>query len=221
MFKNELSKLTDWSTCTIRVAPSLFTRAFISTKLDVFWTNIVEKYVSENQHIYFLFKLQWSSGQSDYLGGIQKLNKEDKDYILNKILYKMVDRGDYYEPEAIISLEFKYSIRNGKALKESTNFNASYPQYSRYKLHITMDPLNNGKLMKNIVNIFVMKVNQKNIAIITQKDDVNEVEFFTSGELKYEYIDRKIDNSIFVRTLENKQFTFRNGKLVPYKVTDK
>lgn len=132
-----------------------------------------------------------------------------------------MDRGDYYEPEAIISLEFKYSIRNGKALKEPTNFNASYPQYSRYKLHITMDPLNNGKLMKNIVNIFVMKVNQKNIAIITQKDDVNEVEFFTSGELKYEYIDRKIDNSIFVRTLENKQFTFRNGKLVPYKVTDK
>jgi hypothetical protein len=43
MFKNELSKLTDWSTCTIRVAPSLFTRAFISTKLDVFWTNMLVK----------------------------------------------------------------------------------------------------------------------------------------------------------------------------------
>lgn len=69
MFKNEFSKLTDWG--TIIVAPSLFTRAFISTKLDVFWTNIVEKYVSENQHIFFLFKLQWSSGQSDYLGGIK------------------------------------------------------------------------------------------------------------------------------------------------------
>lgn len=109
----------------------------------------------------FLFKLQWSSGQSDYLGGIQKLNKEDKDYILNKILYKMVDRGDYYEPEAIISLEFKYSIRNGRALREPTNFNTSYPRYPRHKLPITMDPLNYGKLMKNIGNIFVMKVNQK------------------------------------------------------------
>jgi hypothetical protein len=53
MFKNEFSKLTDWGTCTIKVALSLFTRAFISTKLDVFWTNIVEKYVSENQYIYF------------------------------------------------------------------------------------------------------------------------------------------------------------------------
>ena len=81
-----------------------------------------------------------------------------------------------------------------------------------------MDPLNYGKLMKNIGNIFVMKVNQKNIAIITQKDDVNEVEFFISGELKYKDTDRKVNNSIIVRTLENKQFTFRDGKLVPYKV---
>jgi hypothetical protein len=134
----------------------------------------------------------------------------------------MVDRGDYYEPEAIISLEFKYSIRNGRALREQTNFNTSYPQYPRHKLPITMDPLNYGKLMKNIGNIFVMKVNQKNnIAIITPKNDVNEVEFFSSGELKYEYTDRKLDNSTFIRTLENKQFTFINGKLVPYKVVRK
>jgi hypothetical protein len=35
---------------------------------------------------------------------IKKLNKEDKEYILNKIIYGMVDKGDYYEPEAIISL---------------------------------------------------------------------------------------------------------------------
>jgi hypothetical protein len=133
----------------------------------------------------------------------------------------MVDRGDYYEPEAIISLEFKYSIREGKALREQTNFNTSYPRYPRLKLPITMDPLNYGKLMKKIGNIFVMQVNQKNIAIITQKDDVNEVEFFTSGELKYKYTDRKVNNSIIVRTLDNKQFTFRDGKLVPYKGEDK
>lgn len=133
----------------------------------------------------------------------------------------MVDRGDYYEPEAIISVVFQYSIREGRALREQTNFNTSYPRYPRQKLPITMDPLNYGKLMKNIGNIFVMKVNQKNIAIITQKDEVNEVEFFTSGELKYKYTDRKVNNSIIVRTLENKEYTFKDGKLVPYKVEDK
>jgi hypothetical protein len=129
----------------------------------------------------------------------------------------MVDRGDYYEPEAIISLEFKYSIREGKALREQTKFNTSYPKYPRLKLPITMDPLNYGKLMKNIGNIFIMQVTQKNIAIITQKDDVNEVEFFISGELKYKYTDKKENNSIIIRTIENKQFTFRDGKLVPDK----
>lgn len=65
------------------------------------------------------------------------------------------------------------------------------------------------------------KLIKKNIAIITQKDDVNEVELFISGELKYKYTDRKVNNSIIVRTLDNKQFTFREGKLVPYKVEDK
>jgi hypothetical protein len=221
MIKNEFSKSINWGTFTINVAPSFFTRTFFSTNLDIFWTNIVEKHVSENQHIFFLFKLKWSSGESDSLGRLQKLNKEDKDYILEKIIYGMVNRGDYYEPEVIISLEFQSSIREGRALKEQTNINTSYPQYPRHKLPITMDPLKYGKLMKNIGNIFVMKVNQKNIAIITQKDDVNEVEFFISGELKYKYTDRKVNNSIIVRTLDNKQFTFREGKLVPYKVEDK
>jgi hypothetical protein len=44
-----------------------------------------------------------------------------------------------------------------------------------------MDPLNYGRLMKKIGNIFVMQVNQKNTAIIKQTDDINEVEFFLSG----------------------------------------
>ena len=215
MFKNEYSKSINWGTFTIRVAPSLFSRAFISTNLDLFWTNIVEKYVNENQDIWLLFKLQWSSGQSDSLGRIQRLNKEDKDYILNKIVTEMVDRGDYYEPETILSLVFQYSIRKGRALGTETKFNLSYPQYPKHKLPITMDPLQYGKLMKKIGNIFIMKVNQKNTAIIIQKDDVNQVEYFISGDLKYEYTDRKLDNSTIIRTLDNKQFSFKDGKLVP------
>ena len=215
MFKHAFSKSINWGTFTIKVAPSLFTRKFFQTNIDIFWTNIVVKYVSENQHIYFLFNIQWSSGESEYLGRIQKLNKEDKDYILDKIIYEMVDRGDYYEPEAIISLVFKYSIREGRALREQINFNTNYSRYPRHKLPITIDPLKYGNLMTKIGNIYIMQVNQKNIAIITQKDDVNEVEYFTSGELKYKYTDRKVNNSIIVRTIENKQFTFKDGKLLP------
>jgi hypothetical protein len=127
----------------------------------------------------------------------------------------MVDRGDYYEPETILSLVFQYSIRKGRALGTETKFNLSYPQYPKHKLPITMDPLQYGKLMKKIGNIFIMKVNQKNTAIIIQKDDVNQVEYFISGDLKYEYTDRKLDNSTIIRTLDNKQFSFKDGKLVP------
>ena len=73
----------------------------------------------------------------------------------------MVDRGDYYEPEAIISLQFQYSIRNGRALDEQINHNINKPQYPKHRLPITMDPLNYGKLMKKLEIFSLCKLIKK------------------------------------------------------------
>ena len=73
----------------------------------------------------------------------------------------MVDRGDYYEPEAIISLQFQYSIRNGRVLNEQINHNINKPQYPKHRLPITMDPLNYGKLMKKLEIFSLCKLIKK------------------------------------------------------------
>jgi hypothetical protein len=53
-----------------------------------------------------------------------------------------------------------------------------------------MDPLQFGRLIKNVGNIYFIQINDKNSAIITQFDDHNEVEFFRSGILYYKFIDK-------------------------------
>ena len=40
------------------------------------------------------------------IGNLQKLNKEDKNYILNFIIDEMQNKGEYYLEQSIISMVF-------------------------------------------------------------------------------------------------------------------
>lgn len=83
MLKNKILKLSNWDNYTIHLKPSLFTKDLLKINLNKFWTEIVETKLSENQHILFLFRLQWSDNQFVTIGNLQKLNKDDKDYIFD------------------------------------------------------------------------------------------------------------------------------------------
>lgn len=89
-----------------------------------------------------------------------------------------------------------------------------YQNYRHYKLPISINPLEYGKLIFNIDNIFIINITPKTIALISQFDDFNEVKFFKEGDLVFNYKDHQIDETSFIRTLENKKFTFYKNKLV-------
>jgi hypothetical protein len=57
----------------------------------------MENKLNENQHIWLLFRLEWSNGQFVTIGKLQKLNKEDKDYLFEYIMKNMEDKSDYYK----------------------------------------------------------------------------------------------------------------------------
>jgi hypothetical protein len=97
----------------------------------------------------------------------------------------MVNKGDYYLEQSIISLVFSYGIREGRALEKEINTQVLYHNYQHHKLPITMDPLEYGRLIKTIGNIYFIQVNDKNTVIITVFEDYNEVEFYRSGVLCY------------------------------------
>jgi hypothetical protein len=85
--------------------------------------------------------------------------------------------------------------------------------YKHYKLPITINPLDYGKLIFKTENIYIIQINKTNIAIITQFDEFNEVKLFKEGDLMFEYKDHKIDDNSFIRSLDNKKYTFTNNKL--------
>ena len=78
-----------------------------------------------------------------------------------------------------------------------------------YGSSILLSSINIDKL-----NLFVVQINETNLVDIIQKDNKNLVKFFRKGDLVYEYTDIKIDDSTFVRNLENKKFTFKNSELI-------
>ena len=89
-----------------------------------------------------------------------------------------------------------------------------YQNYNHFKLPITMNPLDYGKLIYKTENIFIIQINKSNITVITQFADFNKIILFREGNLMFEYIDHKIDEKSFIRSLENRKFTFKNNDLV-------
>jgi hypothetical protein len=85
-----------------------------------------------------------------------------------------------------------------------------FQNYKHYKLPITINPLDYGKLIIKIeeLKLFIIQVNKTNIALITEYDDFNHIKLFREGDLIFEYRDHKSLENVFVRSLNNKKIHF-------------
>lgn len=63
-------------------------------------------------------------------------------------------------------------------------------------------------------NKYWVQINDKNTAIITQFEGYNEIKLFKKGELTYEFKDKYINETSFMIILGNRNFTFKNNKLI-------
>lgn len=214
MLKNKLN----WNDFKFEIKNINFSSKLLKSKLDIFWNEIIENKLQDNQHIWLLFRIQWSNGQFVTIGKQVKLNKEDKNWLFDFIMKNMDDKSEYYKEEFIKSMIFNYTIKKGRAKDkitfDSINQSLSYQYYYHHKLPITINPLEYGKLIEQVGNKFTIQVNRTNIAIITQFEEFNEVKLFKEGDLVYEFKDHKIDENTFVRCIQNKKFTFKNNELV-------
>jgi hypothetical protein len=89
-----------------------------------------------------------------------------------------------------------------------------YQNYKHYKLPITMNPLEYGKLIYQNDNVYIIQITIRTIAVLTQFADFNEVKFYKDGDLAFIYKDIKSADNRFVRSLDTRKFTFSNNKLV-------
>ena len=89
-----------------------------------------------------------------------------------------------------------------------------YQNYKHYKLPITINPLDYGKLITKIDDLYIIQINKTNIALIAKHEKLNHVKIYKEGDLIFEYKDHITDETTFVRSLENKKFTYQNGDLI-------
>ena len=217
------NKILNWIDFKIEVKNQVFTKELLNNNLNKFWSEIVETKLSENQHIWLLYRIKWSNGDYVTIGKLQRLNKEDKTYISNFILNEIEDKSEYYKSSNMLAMIFSYNIKKGRAKEKIVleNTNLQYQDYQHHKLPITMDPLKYGKLIKQNNNEYWVQINKTNTAIIILDNNQNKVEIFRSGDLTYKYIDEKVNNNTFIRMLDNKKFTFKDNKLILFTLNKK
>jgi len=200
------NKILNWIDYRINIKNKVFSKELLSNNLNKFWVDVMENKLSDNQHIWLLFRLQWANGEFVTIGKLQKLNKEDRDYILNYILSMMEDKSEYYTSTEMISIIFSYNIKKGLAKEkvELSGRKIQFQDYQHYKLPITINPLDYGRLLHQYDNKYFIQINDTNIVIIDPFNGYNEVKFFRKGELIYEYKDIILNNITFERVLGSK-----------------
>src|ERR1700761_4512518 len=89
-----------------------------------------------------------------------------------------------------------------------------YQNHSHYKLPITTNPLEYGKLIEQIGNKYIIHLNTFNILILNKKENENFVKLFRKGEFIFEFKDLKISENTFYRFIQDQKYTFKNSKLI-------
>lgn len=88
-----------------------------------------------------------------------------------------------------------------------------YQKYSHYLLPISIEPLKYGKLIEQFGNKYIIQLNTSNVLVIKADDNKNFIRFYRKGDLTIEFVDSKINDKSFTRTILDQRFTFENSKL--------
>ena len=90
-----------------------------------------------------------------------------------------------------------------------------YQTHKNCRLPITIEPLKYGKLIIKIdeLNLFIVQVNRTIIALINESEELNHIKIFKGGDFMFEFKDRKVSENIFIRTLNNRNYCYKNNEL--------
>lgn len=128
-------------------------------------------------------------------------------------------KSEYYNETEITSINFSYGFKNGK-IKNKDNFSVDIPlqNYKSIDLPISMNPIDYGRLIiKTKIESgvsYIIQNNKDQTINFKQFDNYNEIEFFKSGISLVKFIDTFMNNSKFMRKLDNKTYYFENNKQI-------
>jgi hypothetical protein len=76
-----------------------------------------------------------------------------------------------------------------------------YQNYKHYKLPITINPLEYGKLIVQLQDLFIIQINKTNLVLLKENKEFNHIKLFREGDFIFEYKDHKQGENVFIRAI--------------------
>jgi DNA polymerase family B len=207
-----------WEDLNFNIKNKLFSQSLFEKIFNQFWKQI-ETNFTDNNHMFILFKIKYITGQTLSIGNLQRVNNKDKKWYSEFIINFIELKASFYKETQIESLIFSYGFKDGKVKnKQEIIYDGLYQNYNNYQIPISTNPMDYGLLinkidMKDSVAYFLHNEKGLTIAIRTYID-YNLIEFFKSGTTLLKFTDELIDNNKFMRRIDNKIFTFKDGRQI-------
>jgi hypothetical protein len=126
-------------------------------------------------------------------------------------------KSEYYNETQIESFNISYGFKEGKVSdKNIINPNLIFQNYKNNKLVISFNPLDFGKVLTitklDIETLYILQAEDYLIIKILNSENQNSIEIFKKGDLLIKFTDIKLNNSRFVRIIDNKKYYFENNQ---------
>ncbi len=201
----------------------------ITEAITSFFRNYVD-HISKDEHVMVMFRIKTNNNVTLSIGQLQKINKNDLNYLIEYIEGVLYIKSDEYMEEIITNIIFNFGIRKGEIENsriDKQNTPARIQLYKSYKLPATMNPRKYGRVFQVILNeenfgngrLSLVVVTPLTIARIKEiyKDDQwvsNKVEILKNGIKMLSYEDFWIDIHHFKRIINNNTYYFtREGDI--------
>lgn len=127
-------------------------------------------------------------------------------------------KSEFYKENQIEALIFSYGFKYGKAEnKNIIPFVGSYQSHGIFKLAISMDPLDFGKLINKIKSgdkiIYIIQDDKGHTITFVVFKNYSDIKISKLGNTLLTFKDMKSDSG-FIRIIDNKKYYFENGKQV-------
>ena len=201
----------------------ILTKPLITEYIDKFFTFIFQEINEKEQYLVLIFRIKLSSGNIKTVTKLQKLNRGNKQQLIDHINDKIGLITNSYFNEPIQSIIISYGVRKG-VLTESTldlkpSENLNYHIYYNNKLPISINPLDYGTILKHTNQRYLLSP-KKNVIIDLEVIDSNHhISYFKNSLLMYEWTDKinKEENSI-IREIGKTTIYWKEGEIKWIKV---
>lgn len=238
MKTNKLLHPGIWNNFKNPVDNKLLTDDLVKDNLNQFWKEVM-LHQSDNQYIFFMFKIQYKGGKFKSLTPLQKINNKDYNKLLELLIESLSFKAEEYHSTEVISIVFNYQIIPKDKLsfvsKKSNIISKSKPivnssptgvkdfMFGGYNLPNSIDYLTWGTLISSKDNVLLIsKPNSSSIYKITLLEEYNEIEVLINNNTILKFKDFSKGNlNTFTRILKYQEYVFIDGNLIIKKLVRK